>query len=117
MVKKAGKQEVQFYRDMDTFTVVPVAECLKATWRPPIDVRWVDHNKGDRERPQIRSRLVAKHHNTYKDMDLYAATPPTESPRTLVSIAASGHDTKRMTSCAASRAYTHAACRFDVLIR
>ena len=116
-VRKARQEELKFYPDMDTYDVVRISECLQRTGRQPIDVRWVDLNKGDQSRPQARLRLVAKHINTYKDMDVYAATPPAEALRTLMSMATSGSSTKAVVTCDVSRAYMYAPCRGDAHVR
>ena len=57
-----------------------------------VKCRWVDINKGDDQRPEYRSRLVAKEIKTYRDNMLFAATPPWESIKTLLSLAVTqGH--------------------------
>ncbi len=57
-------------------------DCYKDTGKPPIPVRWVKTNKGDKKDPKVRCRLVAKHLAAKyggKDMeDLFAAMPPFE---------------------------------------
>ena len=53
-----------------------------------IDVRWIDANKGDLDDPSYRSRLVGREFNMPKDDSLYAATPPLEALRLIVSYAA-----------------------------
>ena len=53
-----------------------------------IPTRWIDINKGDVERPKYRSRLVAKEFNTGAAEGLFAATPPLEAMRLLLSVAA-----------------------------
>ena len=40
-----------------------IEECTRKTGKRPIPVRWIDINKGDKERPVYRSRLVAKDYN------------------------------------------------------
>ena len=63
---------------------------VKARGEKVIGVRWIDINNGDSENPDYRSRLVAKYFKTKYDAreDLYAATPPTEALRLVVSHAA-----------------------------
>ena len=62
-----------------------VEDCLRDTGKPPIPVRWVVTNKGDRLHPNVRCRLVAKHLAAKyggKEMeDLFAAMPPFELVR------------------------------------
>ena len=59
---------------MGVYEKVSVDEAFKITDKPPIAVRWVDVNKGDRVNPKYRSRLVAKEFSTDVNHDLYAAT-------------------------------------------
>ena len=55
-----------------------------------IGVRWVDVNKGTKEVPKVRSRLVGQEfaHGERRD-DLYAPTPPLAAARFLLSTCAS----------------------------
>ena len=48
-----------------------------------------DTNKGDKDKPKIRSRLVAQELNRFKCPELFAATPPIEFIRYLISRCAS----------------------------
>ncbi len=68
---------------------VPIEECWKETGKAPIGVKWVDTNKGDKERPEYRCRLVAKEIKKDKREDLFAATPPLEAKKMLFSLWAS----------------------------
>ena len=45
--------------------------------------RWVVHNKGDNESPNVRARYVATEVNREANMDFYAATPPLEAKKLL----------------------------------
>ena len=58
--------------------------------RPPIKVKWVDRNKGDREHMDGRSRLVAKQINTGMAQGVSAATPLLEALRLLLSATVTG---------------------------
>ena len=51
-----------------------------------ISMRWVDISKGDREKPEYPSKLVAQGANTGKRDDLCAATPPLEAKQMLIPI-------------------------------
>lgn len=88
MIKKARQEEVDYVRTMRLYTKVPIKECIAQTGKQPIATRWVDVNKQDATNPLYRSRLVGKEFNTYNDMSLYAATPPTEALRLILHIAA-----------------------------
>ena len=59
-VMKARREELNCYTDMDTHSLAPIAECWNRTKAAPIRVRWIDHNKGDEQIPDIRCRLVGK---------------------------------------------------------
>ena len=39
-------------------------ECFERTKKPPVKVKWVDRNQGERHHMNVRSRLVAKQINT-----------------------------------------------------
>ena len=78
LVRKARKEEMVYFREMGVYGKVPLAECRAKTGKNPPAVRWVDVNKGDKEKPNYRSRLVAKEFRTDARLDLYAATPPSE---------------------------------------
>ena len=59
-----------------------------------IDVRWADVNKTDQTNPEYRSRLVGKEYRRGTEEALYAATPPLEALRAIISCAAT-HDPQR----------------------
>ena len=59
LVRSARLDEMTYFREMQVYDKVSVAECTKATGRNPIGVRWVDTHKGDSTQPNDRSRLVA----------------------------------------------------------
>ena len=52
----------------------------------PIGTRWVDINKGDDVDPNYRSRIVAQEFNDHKRDDIFAATPPMEAIKMLLSL-------------------------------
>ena len=56
--------------------------------KAPISVRWVDVSKGHDENPNYRSRLVAREIRRYGEEPIFAPTPPLESLRTILSLAA-----------------------------
>ena len=66
---------------------MPLKVCWELTGKAPIKVKWLDINKGDEEHENYRSRLVAmelKAHE-WRD-DVFAATPPLESLKFMLSI-------------------------------
>ena len=71
------------------YTKRPIKECHDKTGKDPIGTRWVDINKGDEKNPEYRSRLVAQELNQSKRDDIFAAAPPLEVLRLVISILAS----------------------------
>ncbi len=64
-------------------------------------------NKGDATTPLIRSRFVVKEIATYKTDDFFAATPPLEASRLLLSLAASGAQDTKIEVLDARKAHLH----------
>ena len=87
LVKMARNEEMIEVRKHKLYDKVPIQECWEMTGKAPIGVRWVDVNKGDRIHPEYRSRIVAKEIKTDKREDLFAATPPLEANKLLMSMA------------------------------
>ena len=107
LVMAARKEELDYFKSMKVYEYAPIAECLKVTGKAPIGTRWIDTNKGDSTRPNYRSRLVAKEFKVKEQPELYAATPPTECMRLLISKAAEKKSNK-MIYIDISRAYFYA---------
>lgn len=82
----------------------------------PIQVRWIDVNKGDAKSPNYRSRLLAKEINTYKRMDLFAVTPPLEAMTMVLSMAAIGNKGEVVMVNDVSRAVFHAKLKRAVYV-
>ena len=78
----------------------------------------MDINKCDSSNPNYRSRLVAKEFNTGVNHDLYAATPPSECLRLMLSLLASsrGRSTTWMYADV-SRAYFYAKAERPVYVK
>mgnify|MGYP000267371291 CR=1 FL=1 len=72
------------------WSVVPIGMSWALTGKGPVSVRWVDQNKGGEGAMEVRCRLVARDFKGKdKDRDdLFAATPPLEAKRMLLSRAA-----------------------------
>ena len=77
--------ELKYYKDMDAYELAPISECWARTNAPPVGVRWIDHNKGDNTNEVYRSRLVGKQFKTGKNDELFAATPPLEAMKMVIS--------------------------------
>ena len=79
LMRAARLEEMAYFKEMKVYEKVSVEECMRATGRKPIGVRWVDINKGDSAQPNYRSRLVAKEFKGKEDRpEWFAATPPSE---------------------------------------
>ena len=59
-VAKARMKEMKWYEKFNAFEEVTDETCVTRTRRKPISCRWKDINKGDSERVEVRSRLVAR---------------------------------------------------------
>ena len=91
LVVKARNTEIRFLVDeLNAYKYDSVDNCLKTTGKRPIPVKWVDVNKRDAQRSEVRSRLAVaetKHMTT----QTFSATPPHEALRLLVSFATRAH--------------------------
>lgn len=86
--RAARKKEMDFVRDKGSWVKRSVNECWKRTGRPPVTVRWVETSKGDDVTPNIRSRFVARQIRGPGQDAVFAPTPPLETLRTVLSLAA-----------------------------
>ena len=91
MVRAGREEELKYMDDMKVLQEVPESLCWEETKAKPIPVKWVDVNKGDEARPEIRCRLVAKELKSaqqkagiFRD-DVFSATPPQEGVKMLFS--------------------------------
>ena len=116
-VKEARKEEVGYIHNMNLYTKVPISECRNKTGKPPISVRWIDVSKGNVEKPNYRSRLVAREINNYKRDDRFAATPPLEALKLLLAMVASGNKGEVLMLNDVSRAFFHAKATRDVYVQ
>jgi hypothetical protein len=90
LTAEARAEELAFMKEWGVWDVVPVSECWKTTGKRPLQSKWVDVNKGDLKRPVVRSRFVAKEFADKRSDEFFAATPPLEALRMLLSHVASG---------------------------
>ena len=90
LVRTARQEEMQFVRERQIYEYRITFECIQKTGRPPVNVKWVDTNKGDDAHPLVRSRLVAMEFRRPLIEKWFAATPPIEALRVLLVIAAAG---------------------------
>ena len=115
LVKDARKLEIEYVKKMGVYTKVPRSH---ATGKKVIKLRWIDVNKMDAANPLIRSRLVAKEYNDHIDPNLFAATPPIEALRYLLSKAATeGKSEKVVMLNDVSRAFFNAKVTREVYVQ
>ena len=93
---------------MSVYEKVPLQESYDKTGKAPIKCRWIDSNKGDEHNSIYRSRLVAKEFKTDVRPDLFAATPPSECLKMLLSKLATKGEGYRLLYADVSRAYFYA---------
>jgi hypothetical protein len=111
-VQGARREEIQYVNDMKVWRKMSRREAIRRGYKI-IKVRWIDINKGDKQHPLYRSRLVGKEFNDGVIEGLFASTPPLEALRLLVSDAATiceGQDKVLMINDI-SRAYFEAPMR------
>ena len=92
-VMKARKEEVEWMKSKGVYRKIKRQEAKRRGMKI-VRYQWVDVNKGDDERRNYRSRVVAKEFNNGVDMpeDLFAGTPPLGAIRMLLSEAATVED-------------------------
>ena len=115
-VVQARKVEIKRFDDTQVHDRVGRSEMLRRGGKC-IKTRWIDVNKGDSQRPNYRSRLVGKEYKTYVDDSLYAATPPLEALRLIMSRAATSNNKPReLTINDVRRAYFYAQATRELYV-
>ena len=86
-IKEAMADELSFLC-REVFECVPMQDCLADPQHVLISGRWVNCNKEDATRPKCRGRYVAQEVNVGGEAEaaFYAATPPLEAKRLLMSM-------------------------------
>ena len=74
LIQASRREELQIFGEMNVYD--HVHESSIARGARIVGTRWVTVNKGTRDRPRIRSRLVAKEFADTKTDELFAPTPP-----------------------------------------
>ena len=116
-MKEAREEEMEYVRKMHLYDKVPISECRRATGRMQITVRWIDINKGDGDIPNYRSRIVAREMNIYKRRDLFAATPPLEALKAIMSTTVSAHKGEVIMENDISRIFFNVKLERDVYVQ
>ena len=117
-VKAARALEMKYFEKLGVYEKVSRSD-QKRTGGKLIGTRWVDVNKGDGVNIDYRSRLVGREFNVGRDDALYAATPPLEALRIIVSDAATisgGDKARELMVNDVRRAYFYAKINRDVYI-
>ena len=110
-VKEARQLEMEYYDKMHVFDKVPIAQCWERTGKAPLKARWVDIDKGTRN----RSRWVGRQFKG-SDEEWLAATPPIEALRALISHTTSGPKKKALMVCDVSRAFFYAPVQHEIFV-
>ena len=121
LVAEARADEIRGVVSHNVWTKCSVSECRDKTGRPPVKGRWVDINKGDDHNPNYRSRYVGREFRGKDNRDdLFAATPPIEAIKMLISLAASQKgirkNIKKLMFIDVSKAYFHAPAQRSVYV-
>ncbi len=88
LVRAARRRELEYFAAKGVWAKRSRDEAFRITGKAPISVRWVDVDKGDDDSPNYRSRLVAREIRRRGEDPIFAPTPPLESLRTVISLAA-----------------------------
>ena len=115
-VIEARSKEIAYVKKRNIYTKVHISE---ADGYQVIDTMWLDVNKGDEDREDIRSRIVGKEYNDGKNMDMFAAIPPIESLRYLLSRTATTkpNEVKKLLILDVSPAYVYAKATSPLFIK
>ncbi|CAK0896231.1 unnamed protein product [Prorocentrum cordatum] len=95
LVKAARRREMDFMAQLGARVYARVEDCQRELGRRPFSARWVDIDKGDADRPDYRSRLIAQETNAQSTVAgddigaVFAVTPPLERLRLICSLAMS----------------------------
>ena len=89
-MEEARTEELAYMKANGIYAKVPVDTCWAETGKAPLSLRWVDTNKGDDEHEVYRSRLVVRElrvrNTTLSASDLFAAMPPYECLKLMISL-------------------------------
>ena len=117
-VAKARGQEMEYVRQKKVWRKITRREAQRRGIKI-IKTRWIDINKGDRWNPNYRSRFVGKEFNDGKEGGLFAATPPLEALKMLISDVATtrrGRKRKSMMINDVARAFFEAPVKREICI-
>jgi hypothetical protein len=125
LVRAGRREEIKFMELLKVWAPATLEECVAETGAQPIPTKWIEHNKGDDLRPEIRCRLVAQETRSRSTIDVsdmaavFSATPPLETIRAILSLAmteASGTEQLVIRFLDISRAHPHCPARRPVYV-
>ena len=111
-VKEVRQLEMEYYDNMHVFNKVLVARCWERTGKAPLKARWVYIDKCTR----YRSRWVAKQFKGSDSEEWFAAAPPIEALRALISHSMSGPKKRAFMVCDVSRAFFYALVQHEIYV-
>ena len=117
LVEAARAEKLEYARRYQVWDLVPTSECWERTGAAPIGSRWIDLNKGDEKAPNYRSRLVIQEVRHSGIEAIFAATPPLESIRYLLSLQRSSRRKRKVMFIDIRRAHWTAAIQRLVYVR
>ena len=88
LVRTGRELEFEYFEKKSVWEKVLRSEAVARIGKAPISVRWIEANKGDDDDPNIRCRLVAREIRKACEDPIFAPTPPLESLRTILLLAA-----------------------------
>ena len=112
LVRRGKAEELKHFKSKNVWREVPRS---RAAGKRVVGTRWVCSNKGDEENPEVRCRLVCQEVKTYQSEEFFAATPPVESLRLIMSMAAEDPEFE-VTLVDISRAYFNASIEREVFV-
>ena len=121
---RAGRaEEIGYMKSRNIWREVDLEECFRVTGKEPLSVKWVDTDKGTEGQPLVRCRLVARDFKGKDEKDredLFAATPPLELKRVLMSKAVTRRrkrqGVRKLLFIDARKAHLNPECLKDVYI-
>ena len=124
LVRKGRKEEIDYMEFRGIWEICDEDEAWRETGHGPVSTKWVDTNKGTKDEPLVRCRLVARDFRKKGEKDredLFAATPPLETIRILLSKAATrrpnSNKKKKLMFIDAKKAHINPECKDKVYIK
>ena len=119
-VAKARMADMRWYEKFQVFEEVPDETCVLRTGCKPTSCRWRDISKGDSERVEVRSRLVAREIKQKGTDSYFAGTPPLALVRYVTSKAATlskSGNRRQLMVLDAKRAFLHADALTETYVK